>query len=57
MWGTPADSVNTPATLHRAISVLKDRSACRKAQEHLCGLGEGSSKFGSQETFRSNAIK
>lgn len=57
MWGTPANSVNTPATLHRAISVLKDRSVCRKAQEHLCGLGEGSSKFGSQETFRSNAIK
>lgn len=41
MWGTPANSVNNPATLHMAISVLKDSSACGNTQEHLWRLDEG----------------
>ena len=57
MWGTPANSANNPATLHEAIPVLKESSACRNTQEHLGRLGEVSSKFGSQEPFRSKAIK
>lgn len=57
MWGTPANSVNNPATLHVAISVLKDSSACGNTQEHLWRLDEGFSKFGSQEQFKSKVIK